>query len=184
MTKKDGNSNNDRALEKSNKLELAKEVNSSIAAHFNLSKAMQAGILYHRGHSAEDIGIIVDTSVGYVHNVMRDYRTKPKFRQRVLEKVAEFPEWFRTSRQAILPDLARAQNEAVELYLANPEKMIDKPQLAKQIAVQAGVKSEEESSPQLISIKSLTMIQNFLQQQQETAKQIEAEVIDIDTEEK
>jgi hypothetical protein len=165
-------------------LSLIKGVIDTISDAHNLPKLYQIGLLHQAGYNPKDIEIILNTSAKYASVCIAKIKKEPKTRQRLAELIAQMPDWFRTSRQAALPILAAAQNKAAQIYLERPELLIDKPQLAKQIAVQAGVKSEEESSPQFISIKSLTMIQNFLQQQQETAKQIEAEVIDISTEEK
>lgn len=176
--------NDDKQMSKELDQRLISDINKTVADFFGLSKAMQAGILYHAGYGAEDIGNIVKTSVGYVHNIMRDMRTKPKFKHRVLEIVSQFPDWFRSSRQATLPVLAAAQNKAAHLYLEKPELLIDKPQLAKQMLMAAGVKTEEERKSQFININL-----NLLQQVQETRLKEEIDIrnphrtITVDTEE-
>jgi len=170
--------NEAKGLQNSKKLDLAKKVNQSIAAYFNLSKAMQVGILCHQGHDAKDCAIIAQTSVDYCHNIMRDYRTKPKFRERVLQIVSEFPDMFRTSKQADLPILDIAQKQAIQYYLDNPTALIDRPQLAKQIATQAGVKSDEDRSPRMVNIRNLLVVQGYIARQQGQYEQVE--VIDAE----
>ena len=117
-----------------------------------------------------------------MHNIVRDLKIKPKFRQRVLEICAELPAWFRTSRQANLPILAAAQTKAAHLYLERPELLIDKPQLAKHMASQAGVKMESESpSVQFMKVDTLIQIQQVVDsQQQSPPRQIEGDIVDVD----
>jgi hypothetical protein len=175
--------NENKQLSKETHLKVIKGVMDTMSDAHNLPKLYQIGLLHQAGYQPKDIKIILDTSAKYASVCIAKIKKEPKTRQRLAELIAQMPDWFRISRQATLPVLAAAQNKAAQIYLEKPELLIDKPQLAKQIAVQAGVKSDEGQAPQYINIENLITMQNILAVQQEKAHK-PIEVIDAETEEK
>jgi len=178
---------------------LAKDLHTTMVNYFGLNKRMQVNVLYSAGYGYKDIAEIVDTSPEYAMKCVQLYRKEPKMRQRVLEITSKLPEWFRMSRQAVLPVLAEAQNKALGIYLDDPQLLIDRPALAKQVAQQAGVQADEEvPQRQTINIGELQAIMVTMtddsgqvgskarawkeQQRLEKAKQIEGDIVDVEPE--
>jgi hypothetical protein len=142
-------------------LQIGHDVLTSLLETMKLSKVIRIGLLAAGGYSSKAIAELVQSPESYVRRCKIRCRKHPPTVSKFAETVAGLPEWFSTTQQSLLPGLAAAQGLAVAEYVKNPKLLIDKPQLAKTIATQAGVKSED-SRPVFVQI-NLAAIQQAQQ---------------------
>lgn len=146
-------------------LQIGRDVLARIMESMNLSKLMRIGLLDVGGYSSKQIASLVQSPESYVRKCKAQCRREPKTVQKVSELVAGLPDWFRQSRQALLPELAKLQGLALAEYEKQPEMILKHPQLLKQVASQAGVRSDEHQGVQ-VNI-NFTAIQQAHQRQLE-----------------
>jgi hypothetical protein len=163
-------------------MNLAKTVVESVTNTYNLNKTMQILICDDMGLSGEECAIVVNSTPGYVHNVVRRKRTDSKLRERFTQLVLEFPDWYRGVKMAQLPALAAAESKALERYLQDPELIIKHPALARQLRIAGGV-SEPEQKPIQVNV-NLALLQGSQEAALEAAFSIDApKVITVEPDE-
>jgi len=165
-------------------LELAKTVLQTVSNTHKLNKSMRILMCNDMGLSGEDTATVVNTSVGYVYNIVRQMRTDSKLRERFTQLVLDFPDWYRGVKMAQLPALAVAEGKALEKYLADPELIIKHPALARQLRIAGGV-AEPDQKPIQVQV-NLAVLQQGQEQYLESVTSIDvpADVIAIEEGEK
>lgn len=162
-------------------MEMSKAIVKRVAQAFDLSKSMQILLCHDMGLSGEECAVIANASIGYVYNVVRERKLKPKLKERYAQLLMELPDWYRNIKRNQLPILAEAEGKALEKYLKDPELLIKHPALARQMRIAGGV-AEPESQPIQVQI-NLAMLQGQQEEALEAAyniKKVEEIVYDED----
>jgi hypothetical protein len=98
-------------------------------------------------------------SPSYCSALVSKYRRNPKLRAHIDKIFDGWPEVYRNVCKMRLFKLQEAEGKAVEKYLDNPELLIDKPQLAKQIKLAAGaMPTDDFPKPMMINISNMQAI--------------------------
>jgi hypothetical protein len=98
-------------------------------------------------------------SQSYCSALVGKYRRNPKLRTHIDKLFDGWPEVYRNVCKMRLFKLQEAEGKAVEKYLENPELLIDKPQLAKQIKLAAGAMPVDEvPRPMMVNIGEIRAV--------------------------
>jgi len=149
-------SNKDQNLPSTSEVEAIRHLISFIEQSQRIPKWMAIAIAYDMGaRNYKAMAQALDTSHRYVKNKVAEYRKKSKMQERVDAIRRRFPEIYRELCRNRLPQLALAEGRAIELYCEQPEKLIEKPTLARQIKTAAGIVSDEEPQPATVDIQEI-----------------------------
>jgi hypothetical protein len=120
--------------------------------HYSLNKTLLIQIAYVMGFKSKDIAEAAKCSQDYVRAGISRYKKIKKCREQVAEILGDLPDFYREVCRHRLPQLALAEGKALDLYCEKPEKLIEKPTLARQIKAAAGVSPEPEDGPTTVNI--------------------------------
>jgi hypothetical protein len=104
------------------------------------------------GFKAPELSQALQCAQDYIYKSIGRYRRIKKCRERVAEILGNLPEFYREVCRHRLPQLALAEGKALDLYCEEPARLIEKPTLARQIKISAGVSPEAEDGPSVINI--------------------------------
>ena len=137
----------------------AAEVIEALAEAKSADKRSRFFMAYFFNLPMEACISISGLSPSYCSVLVSKYRRNPKLRAHIDKIFDGWPEVYRNVCKMRLFKLQEAEGKAVEKYLDNPELLIDKPQLAKQIKLAAGaMPTDDIPRPMMINIGQIQAV--------------------------
>ena len=147
------NKNNDSAKNIGDKLNTG--ILNSLKEHYDLNKRGIIYLGYMMGLNSKVLANAANCTRTYVNQSIAFFKNSKKSRERAAKILADMPSWYKELCRNRLPAIAEAEARAIEVYLKKPEKLIEKPSLARQIKAAAGVVTEEDASPPTVNIREV-----------------------------
>jgi len=97
-------------------------------------------------------------TLSHAYKVRNNFEKHKSFRSKIEELAAAMPERYKLALRLKLPELYEAEAAAIDIYRQNPEKLIDKPKLARDLKIAAGALEPEIPPAPMINVNVISQL--------------------------